>query len=387
MRFTPSIFTSLLKPIDRRGFKEIVKRHDGDAYGKTFNSWEHLVTLLFAQFTGADSLRAIETSFNAQSNHHYHLGCGRVARSTLADANARRPAAIFGQLFTALSSGLGRNARKEGKAILQLIDSTPVPLSRLFDCAASNGRIHGLKLHVLHDLASACPLALEITPANVNDIAFSRPLPIKAGVIYVFDKAYCHFGWWTAIDQAGAFFITRPKINMSWKTMRLRPLADTRGDGFTVKADREVTLASKGDSKLPIFLRRITIKPDTGKAFDILTNDQTRSATELAASYKARWQIELLFRWIKQNLNIGKFIAFNENAVRLQILAAMIALVLIAIARKLNHPSLSPRRFAELISAFIHARRRLASIDRPPPINPSGKRQSSSSAQIEIQYA
>ena len=307
MRFTPSIFTSLLKPIDRRGFKEIVKRHDGDAYGKSFNSWEHLVTLLFAQFTGADSLRAIETSFNAQSNHHYHLGCGRVARSTLADANARRPAAIFAQLFTALSSGLGRNARKEGKAILQLIDSTPVPLSRLFDCAASNGRIHGLKLHILHDLASACPLALEITPANVNDIAFSRPLPIEAGVIYVFDKAYCHFGWWTAIDQAGAFFITRPKINMSWKTMRLRPLADIRGDGFTVKADREVTLASKGDSKLPIFLRRITIKPDTGKAFDILTNDQTRSATELAASYKARWQIELLFRWIKQNLSIGKF--------------------------------------------------------------------------------
>ena len=130
--------------------------------------------------------------------------------------------------------------------------------------------------------------------------------------------------------------------------MRLRPLADIRGDGFTVKADREVTLASKGDSKLPIFLRRITIKPDTGKAFDILTNDQTRSATELAASYKARWQIELLFRWIKL---------------------------------------LSPRRFAELISAFIHARRRLASIDKPPPINPSGKRQSSSSAQIEIQYA
>ena len=107
MRFTPSIFTSLLKPIDRRGFKEIVKRHDGDAYGKSFNSWEHLVTLLFAQFTGADSLRAIETSFNAQSNRHYHLGCGRVARSTLADANARRPAAVFGQLFTALSSGLG----------------------------------------------------------------------------------------------------------------------------------------------------------------------------------------------------------------------------------------------------------------------------------------
>jgi hypothetical protein len=136
------------------------------------------------------------------------------------------------------------------------------------------------------------------------------------------------------LDKSGAFFVTRPKTNMRWKTLRKRPLKPCQGDGFTVKADRQVKLASKGDAKLPIFLRRITVKRETGEVFDIISNDDERSAVELAACYKARWQIELFFRWIKQNLNLKKFIACNENAIRLQILAAMIAFVLISLARQ-----------------------------------------------------
>lgn len=387
MRFTPSIFASLLKLIDRGGFKAIVTRHAGDAYDKKFDSWRHLVTLVFAQLTGADSLRAIETAFNAQANHHYHLGCGRIARSTLADANRRRPAAVFGDVLAGLIAGMGRKPRREAANVLQLIDSTPVPLSRLFACAASNGRIHGMKLHVVYDPGEACPQASALTPANVNDITFGRDLAIKPGVTYVFDKAYCHFGWWTSIDDAGAVFITRPKTNMRWKTKRKRRLDAATGDGFRVIADREVSLASKGDSKLAIFLRRITVKRDTGEVFDILTNDKERGAVELAHCYKARWQIELFFRWIKQNLNIRKFIAFDENAVRLQSLAAMIAYVLIAIARKRNAVTLSPRRFAELVSAFIHTRRSIAAIDKPPPINTNRRKPTSHQAQIEFQYA
>jgi IS4 transposase len=387
MHFTPSIFASLLKPIDRGGFKAIVARHAGDAYDKDFDSWRHLVALVFAQLTGSDSLRAIEAAFNAQSNHHYHLGCTRIARSTLGDANQRRPVAVFGEVLAGLIAGLGRKPRSEAKNILQLIDSTPVPLSRLFACAASNGRIHGMKLHVVYDPDDACPKAVAITPANVNDIAFGRGLAIVPGVTYVFDKAYCHLGWWTHIDQAGALFVTRPKTNMRWKTRRKRALKAVQGDGFRILADREVSLASKGDSKLAIFLRRITIKRDTGEVFDILSNDKDRSAVDLAHCYKARWQIELFFRWIKQNLNIRKFIAFNENAVRLQILAAMIAFVLLAIARRLSASSLSPTRFAELVSTFIHTRRSIGAIEKPPPINPHRRWPHSHPNQIEFEYA
>lgn len=387
MHFTPSILTSLLEPIDRRRFKAIVDSHGGDAYGKIFNSWEHLVTLVFAQLAGVGSLRAIEAGFNAASNHHYHLNCGRIARSTLADANARRPVAIFAKVFERLAASLGRKTRNEARDTLRLIDSSPVPLGPLFDCAASNGRIHGFKLHVLHDPARAMPLRSHNTPANVNDIAFGRDLQLETGVTYVFDKGYCHFGWWTQIDAAGSFFVTRPKTNMRWKTLRKRQLETVQGDGFCVLADREVKIASKGDSKLPIFLRRITVRRDNGDVFGILANDPHRSAVELAACYKARWRIELFFKWIKQNLNIAKFIAFNENAVRLQILAAMIAYALLHIARQKTRTTLSLRRFAELAGAIIHARRPIAAIDKPPPINRAGPRPTANAQQIEMVYA
>ena len=387
MRFSSSIFGHLLKPVDRRGFKAIVEKHGGDAYDKSFRSWDHLVALLFAQFTGATSLRAIETGFNALSNHHFHLGCGRLARSTFSDANARRPVAVFAELFGKLTSGLSRKAKRESAEVLRLIDSTPVPLSQYFDCAASNGRIRGLKLHVVHDPQDNAPLEASITPANVNDISFGRGLAIEPGTTYVFDKGYCHFGWWTEIGAAGACFVTRPKINMRWKTLRKRPIGETQGDGFTVRGDREVKLASKGDSKLPLFLRRITVKRDNGDVFDLITNDNRRSARDIAACYKARWQIELFFKWLKQNLNIGKFIATNENAVRLQILAAMIAFVLLSLAKRMAKPDLSSRRFAELVSMFIHTRRDIAAIERPPPINPARAKPNFHPNQLELQYA
>ena len=387
MRFTPSIFGSLLKPVDRRGFRSIVEKHGGDAYDKRFRSWDHLVALLYAQFTGADSLRAIEQGFNALAHDHAHLGCGKLARSTLADANARRPAAIFAELFGKLAAGLGRKAKAESAEVLRLIDSSPVPLPKYFACAASNGRIRGLKLHVVHDPGGHCPLEAAITPANVNDIAFGRQRAIEPGATYVFDRGYCHFGWWAEIAAKGAVFVTRPKVNMRWKTKRKRPLDQIHGDGFTLKGDREVGLASKGDSKLPVFLRRVTVKRDNGDTFDLITNDNERSAHDIAACYKARWQIELFFKWLKQNLNIGKFIATNENAIRLQILAAMIAFVLLSLVRRMAKPELSPRRFAELVALFIGTRRDIAAIERPPPFNASRPKPRHHPDQMELAYA
>ena len=371
MRFSASILASLLKAVDRRAFQAIVERHAGDAYVKRFPSWEQLVALVYAQLSGNSSLRAAEAGFNAEAPHHYHLGCRKIARSTLADANARRPPAIFSELFGRLAAELGCKARRDAMQTLRLIDSTPVPLSDLYDCAASNGRIKGLKLHVVHDLEAGFPMACEITPANVNDIGFGRGVALAEGVTYVFDKAYCHFGWWAEIDAAKAFFVTRPKKNMRWKTIRKRPCGIAEGDGFRVLGDREVKLASKSHSKLPIFLRRITVKRDNGDVFDIISNDRGRGARDIAACYKARWQIELFFKWIKQNLNITKFMALNENAIRLQILAAMIAFVLLQAARQASTSKITPRRFAELVRALLFTRRNISDIEKPPPIHPS----------------
>src|SRR5262249_44796436 len=148
-------------------------------------------------------------------------------------------------------------------------------------------------------------------------------------------KGYCHYGWWRAIHEAGSFFVTRPKVNMGLKVVEQRPIGQAEGDGFTILEDSEVRFASKGDSKLPMRLRRVRLKRhEGGGTIDLLTNDLERSAVEIGALYKGRWQIELLFRWIKQHLKIRKFLGNNDNAIRLQILAAMIAFALLRIAAR-----------------------------------------------------
>ncbi|WP_284201061.1 DUF4372 domain-containing protein, partial [Sinorhizobium fredii] len=131
MRFTSSILGKLVEPINRRGFQRIVDDHDADAYDKAFRSWDHLMVLIYAQLSGAASLRGLEAGWNANSQHHYHLGSGRLRRSTLADANARRPVAVFAETFARLAGQLDRQARRDGRAMLRLIDSTPVPLGKL----------------------------------------------------------------------------------------------------------------------------------------------------------------------------------------------------------------------------------------------------------------
>src|SRR5215510_2075899 len=259
MRLTPSIFGKLLEPIRRRQFETIVARHAGDAYVKSFASWNHLLALVYAQFAAAASLRSLEAGWNANCQHHYHLGGGPLVRSTLSDASKRRPVVIFAETFSLLTSQLDRQTRRDGTAMVKLIDATPIPLGKLCDWAKSNGRIRGLKMHVVFDPQADCPRVLAITDANVNDAQIGRTTAIAPGASYVFDKGYCHYGWWTAIAERGAVFITRPKTTMRLDTVGERPIAHPHGDGFTVLEDREVRLASKGDSKLPIRLRRLRV--------------------------------------------------------------------------------------------------------------------------------
>lgn len=387
MRYLDSIFASLLKPLDRRTFKANAARHDADAYGKSFASWDHLLALIYAQLSGTTSLRGLVAGWNANSHHHYHLGSTTLARSTLADANARRPVALFADTFQALSAQLDRRTRRDSKALLRLIDATPIPLGPLHKDATWNGRIRGLKLHLLYDPQAERACGFDITPATVNDIAFGRASPIEKGLTYVFDKAYCHYAWWSQIAQAGAFFVTRPKTLARWRILRLRPLAQSQGEGFRILADRAVTLASKGDSKLPFALRCIALKRDDDKPITLITNDMQRSAVEIAALYKARWQIELLFRWIKQHLEIKTFLGRNDNAIRLQIIAALIAFTLLRIAARLYRLALPALRLAQLVGACLFVRKPLAHIDKPPPVNPSRRQPTASPNQHEFTYA
>ena len=386
MRFRPSILGKLVEPINRRRFQAVVDEHCGDAYGKSFDSWDHLMALIYAQLSGASSLRSLEAGWNANSQHHYHLGSGLLARSTLSDANQRRPVAVFAETFALLAGQLDRHLRGEGKVMVRLIDSTPIPLGKLCDWAKSNGRIRGMKLHAVYDPNADCPRILDITDANVNDAQVGRTVIIERGAIYVFDKGYCHYGWWTAIAKAEAFFVTRPKANMGLKGLNTRPLTRADGDGFTVLEDADVELASKGDSKLPIPLRRLVVKRQDGDTITLLTNDLDRSAVEIAQLYKGRWQIELLFRWIKQHLKIRKFLGNNDNAIRLQLFAAMIAYALLRIAARAHRLTMPILRFTDLVTRCIFERRHIAAIQRPPPVNPSQRKPRSSPDQMSLAF-
>jgi putative transposase len=387
MRFTANIFGKLVEPINRRRFQAIVARHDADAYDKSFRSWDHLMVLIYAQLGGATSLRSLEAGWNANSQHHYHLGSGPLRRSTLSDASRRRPEAVFAELFALLAGQLDREMRREGTALLRLIDATPILLGKLCGWAKSNGRIRGMKMHVVYDPNTDCPRVLEITDANVNDAQIGRTVQIEKGATYVFDKGYCHYGWWTAIATENAFFVTRPKSNMRLEVLGQRGFEPASGDGFTVLDDAEVSLASKGDSKLPIALRRLRVQRENGDIIALLTNDLERSAVEIATLYKARWQIELLFRWIKQHLKIRKFFANNDNAIRLQLFAAMIAFALLRIAARAHRVGLSILRFTHLVTCCLFQRRDIAAIERPAPVNPNRAKPKIPPNQLLFHYA
>jgi putative transposase len=387
MRFVGSILGAVIKPLSRRTVAAAVARHAGDAYDKVFRTWDHLVALIFAQLSGADSLRAVAGLWNAHSHHHYHLGAGKLARSTLADANGRRPVAIFAEIFGVLSGLAERALRREGAAMLRLIDATPVPLDAIVGWAQWNGRTRGLKLHVVYDPGTDHPRRIAITPATVNDVEVGRAVPIEPGATYVFDKAYCHYGFWMRIAAAGATFVTRQKKNARYRAVARRPLRETAGDGFTVLADDEVKLVSKGNAKLPIPMRRIRIRRDNGGTLTLITNDLARTALEIAALYKMRWQIELLFRWIKQHLKLRKFLGRSENAIRLQLLAAMIAYLLLRIAARHSRLAIPALRFAELVSCCLFQRKTIARIDQPPDVNPSLPKPSQHPNQLSFCYA
>jgi putative transposase len=387
MRFQPSIFCELLKPINRHQFQAIVARCCGDAYDKSFSSWDHLMALVFAQLSAVDSLRGLAAGWNANSQLHGELAGGRLVRSTLSDANGRRPVAVFAETFNLLAEQLDRQTRRDGNKLIRLIDSTPIPLGKLCEWAKWNGRICGLKVHVVYDPNADCPRILDITDANVNDAPIGRTVTLVVGTTYVFDKGYCHYAWWREIAAAGAIFITRPKTNMGLDIVCRRKLTAPHGDGFTILDDEEVRFASKGDSTLSMPLRRVRLqRHEGGGIITLLTNDLERSAVAIGALYKGRWQIELLFRWLKQHLKLRKFLGNNENAIRLQILAAMIAYALLRIAVRTHNVTLAILRFTDLVIQCLFDRRPIGTIDEPPPVPIRRHRNQASPDQLSLCY-
>ena len=203
----------------------------------------------------------------------------------------------------------------------------------------------------------------------------------------MFDKAYCDYAWWTRLHEAGSVFITRRKTNATYRAVRWRPLNRRKGDGFTILDDADVKLVTQGHAKLAIPMRRVRLKRDDRATITLITNDLERSAVEIAALYKLRWQIELLFRWIKQHLKIRRFLGRCQNAIHLQLIAAMIAYLLMRIAARQSRIAMPAIRFAKLVAVRLFARQHPARIDAPPDVHPAKAVSRRSPNQFEFCYA
>ena len=271
---------------------------------------------------------------------------------------------MFEGLARVLMSTAHRSVRKAGGECLRLLDSTSFTLKgRGFDDWAASNRTRntqGLKLHIVYDPGSAVPVLQEISAANVNDVTQAASMPITRGATYVFDKGYCDYNWWARINEQDAKLVTRLKSNAKIdvrETMAI-PVPD-RG---TVLADERIRLSNRNPgagrkNRYTADLRRVTVaRPDKDTPLVLVTNDFERSAADVAACYKARWQIELFFKWIKQNLRIRSFLGRSENAVRIQILCALIAYLLVAIHRARHAPDIPMLRLLDALRAALFQR-------------------------------
>lgn len=359
-------FAEILKGLPRSVFEKHAQRLDADKHCKGFRAWDQLIALMYAQISGATSLREVEAGFNSQKRHHYHLGTRAVRRSTLADANHKRPAALFESLCQHLMAKAGRRFRQDVGDFLYLLDSTPIPLKGLgYDDWTKDHHSHrtqGLKVHVLLTPDTCTPLESIITAPNVNDIEIGRQIPVEKGQTYVFDKGYCDYNWWYQIHCSGAYFVTRFKSNAGVDIQEERTLNEREHP--QILDDQLVSFRNKrpGGKRINQYhgtpLRRVTVKREDGRPPLVLaTNDQETPAHIIAERYKARWGIELFFKWLKQNLKIRKFLGRSENAVKIQIFTALITYLLLQINHALSATSDSLRHCLTELRAGLFQRR------------------------------
>ena len=342
--FSISTFQELLKGLPRQTFDRLVQKRNADKYSKKFGHWQHLIAMMYAQLSGASGLRPLEIGFNSHQSHHHHLGAKPVKRTTLAEANSRRPDAVFSDTVAWLMGQASRKLRSDGAELMYLLDSTSLTLKgREFDRWTrdnSTRNTQGIKVHVLLDTATTTPDWYSFSAANVNDVQMAWNVPLRAGALYVFDKGYCDYSWWNAINEAGSIFVTRFKKNAGLSVIEERPIP---ADAVGVIKDEIVRLKHRRpggrDNPYVTTLRRVTIvRPDKATPLVLATNDLESPALVIAQRYKERWGIELFFKWIKQHLKIKTFLGRSENAVRIQVLTALISYLLVALYRQRHAP-------------------------------------------------
>lgn len=369
MRHQNSVFHLVLKHVPWPAFERLVETHAADARVRRLTTKTQFVALLYAQLSGASSLREIEAGLESHAARLYHLGAGAVRRSTLADANAQRPVAVFAELLAIMMRQAHRGLRRKIGETVYLIDATSVRLNeRSASWARFSAGVCGAKVHVIYDADADRPIYAAVSTANVNDITAAQQMPIEPGATYVFDLGYYDYAWWASLDTAACRIVTRFKSNTPLAVVEeLAVPADSN-----ILSDRIGFLparqAKSRRNPMQHAVREVRVRIETGKVLRILSNDLDASAQEIADLYKRRWAIELFFRWVKQTLKITRFFGTSENAVQIQIAVALIAFLLLRLAQMTQKAVHSPLTFARLIRVNLMHRRRIDRLLAPEPV-------------------
>jgi len=374
MAYNTTIFGQMIHFISRLDFKSIVNQHNGDHRIRKFSCWDQFVFLLFGQFSKRESLRETVLSINSVQSKLYHLGCRTVKRSTFSDANNKRPYQIYQDLFYRLLSQTQKIAPKHKiklKRKLYILDTTTIDLClTLFPWARFRRTKSAIRIHTLMQADGSLPVFLNVTDGKVHETQAVKSMPIPKGSYLAFDRGYHDFSQYNVYINNNIRFVTRIKTNAKYHVLK----SNQTDSDSPVKSDDIIEFSGYYTHKKCSYpLRRIQFyDKEQNKVITFLTNDLENTAQTIADIYKARWDIELFFKTIKQNLKIKRFFGTTRNAVLTQIWIAMIAYLMISFFKFLHKTKLSIQQLFRLIQLNIFERKSLKDLIVNKIIKPPG---------------
>lgn len=369
-----TVFSQLLKLVPRHEFEALAKQHHQGRKLRKMSRWSQFVSLGLAQLSGRNSLRDIVSNISAQTSKLYHLGVAKVSRSSLARVNEQQPHVLYEELFNKLLTRCQGLAPKHGfrfKNKLYSLDASTIDLClSVFPWAKFRTTKGAIKLHVGLDHSGYLPTLMTVTDGKVHDVTVGRTLKLPQQSIVVFDRGYTDYTWYNLLNDNGIFFVTRQKSNATYNIIERRQVSKKQG----LTCDQTIKIKGAKTSECPIPLRRIGYRdPETGKHYIFLTNNFKLAAKTIADIYKSRWQVELFFKWVKQNLKIKTFLGTSKNAVLTQIWIAMCMYLLLAYIKFCNKLSLSFQQMLRLLQLNLFERRDLVNLlngHPPEPLHP-----------------
>jgi len=363
-----TILTQMLNLMPRHQFDCLSQTHDGRRRQGALSRWSQFVSMLTCQLSGLNSLRDIETTMHSQRQHRYHLACGNISRASLARANETLDYQFYQDLFGKLYQGCINRSPKQDfglKEKLFSLDASLIDVSmKLFPHANYNTMKAAFKLHIGLDHDGLIPAFIAVTQGKVSDQTQARTFTFPQGSVVVFDKGYAAYDWHASLANQGVSYVTRMRSNAKYTVTASHEVEANTG----VVSDETVTYTSLRASKKQLLeVRRIVYHDaELDRAFEFITNRFDWSASLVAQIYKQRWQVELFFKWIKQNLKLKSFVGLSNNAVMTQILVAMCAYLMLAYLKFSSKFKQSLQQMIRLIRVNLFIRRELKALFEPP---------------------